>query len=87
MNSAKSRPEKTALNFGASSIADVKERVVAEEVVVENLVTVLLVHITALTDAVSILNSCAQDLISILVIDCFPLGYKLIKFNFVTYGC
>jgi len=74
VHTTKGCSEHTAQNFGALCVADIEERVILEEVVVEDLVTVLLVNVSAMAEAVHVLQSFPQDPLAVNVVNLFQMG-------------
>ena len=68
------RAKQAALHFGATSVANIVERVIFQEVAIKNLVAILLIDVATMVGALLVLDACAEDVFAVLVVDCFPLG-------------
>ena len=71
-----SRTKEAAFDFGATSVAYIVERVIFQEVTIENLVAILLVNVTTMMGPFLVFDASAEDVDAVLIVNCFPLSYK-----------
>jgi hypothetical protein len=67
--------KETSFNLGATSVAYVVERVIFQEVTIENLVAILLINVTTMMGPFLVFYAGSEYVNAVLVVNCFPLSY------------
>ena len=90
INTSVSWAEETSFDLCSTSVAYIEERVIFQEVAIEDLVAILLVDVAAVVGAFLVFDASAEYVDAVLVVNCFPLSYiyqQLDYFQNVTYDC